>query len=301
MRSPGSSSARTVVARVVTAVAALSVVMGLGAAPALAAPSDGDRRSLSYVALGDSRAASPTTLTQFQGCSRSDTAYPDLLAKTIGATSFRTVACVGARGENITSAPQLRFDGFHPPQIQAVRPDADLITISIGANDANWGNLSRWCIAPIQGMDSQCRTNPFYVNGVNDGLRALEASVDSSLKAVRARAPRAVIAVVGQGGYFGNRGCYPANPASDADISFIRNSFLGRYNTILKKVSERHRAIFVDIQNQVVGHDACSRDKWFEGFVPTSIYLGFHQNLKGNQAMARLIAEALPQDLRTSR
>ncbi|MDH3022942.1 SGNH/GDSL hydrolase family protein [Gordonia alkanivorans] len=287
--------------RVVTAAIAMSVVVGLGAAPALAAPSAGERRSLSYVALGDSRAASPTTLTQFQGCSRSETAYPNLLAKTIAATSFRTVACVGARGENITTAPQLRFDGFHPPQIEAVRPDTDLITISIGANDANWGNLSRWCIAPIQGMDSRCRTNPFYVTGINDGLRALEASVDSSLEAVRKRAPKAVIAVIGQGGYFGDRGCYPANPASDADIRFIRNGFLARYNTILEKVSGRHGAVFVDIQNRVVGHDACSGDKWFEGFVPTSIYLGFHQNLKGNEAMARLIAEALPEDLGTSR
>ncbi len=104
-----------------------------------------------------------------------------------------------------------------------------------------------------------------------------------------------------KGGYSGNRGCYPANPASDADISFIRNSFLARYNTTLAKVSERHGAVFVDIQNRVVGHDACARDKWFEGFVPTSIYLGFHQNLKGNQAMARLIAEALPENLRAHR
>lgn len=299
--SRGPSSARTFVTRVVTAVIAVSVVVGLGAAPALAAPPNAARKTLTYIALGDSRAASPTTLTQVQGCSRSETAYPNLLAKTIGATSFRTVACAGAKGENITSVPQLRLDGVHPPQIQAVRPDADLITISIGANDADWGNLSRWCIAPIEGMDSRCRTNPFYVNGVNHGLRALEAAINSSLEAVRGRAPDAAIAVVGQGGYFGDRGCYPANPASDADISFIRNSFIGRYNTILEKVSERHGAIFVDIQNQVVGHDACSRDKWFEGFVPTSVYLGFHQNLKGNQAMARLIARVLPENLRTSR
>ncbi|GAA3726360.1 SGNH/GDSL hydrolase family protein [Gordonia hankookensis] len=255
-----------------------------------------------YVALGDSRAASPTVTSQIIGCGRSSVAYPDQLAGLIHTTTFRSVACAGAKAENITTTPQLRSQGFVPPQIDAPRPDTDLVTISIGGNDTDWGNISRVCFVPIPGVDAHCRSNAWYHSAIRNALAPLEDRVDAVVRAVRKRSPSAAVVIVGQGGYFGERGCFPENPASSADLAFIRRDFFGPYNDILRRVAERHRAAFVDVEAESIGHDACAGDeKWFEGYVTSSEYLGFHPNLAGNKAIARMIADRLPSSITGAR
>ncbi|MDY6810152.1 MAG: SGNH/GDSL hydrolase family protein [Actinomycetota bacterium] len=280
--------------------AVVTIVLAAIALTALTTPVPAHgREPVHYVALGDSRAASPTLTTQLNGCGRSPDAYPNQLAALIKPATFRSVACAGAKAENILDTPQLRLQGWIPPQIGAVRADTDLITLSIGGNDTDWGNLSRVCFAPLPGVDMRCRDNTFYVNAIRRSLEPLEKKVERVLRTIRQRSPQATVAVIGQGGYFGDHGCFPANPASDADIAFIRSDYFGPYNDILRRVAQRYDALFIDVEAQSDGHDACAgTNKWFEGYLTSSEYLGFHPTAAGNRAIAHMIADALPTQLR---
>lgn len=52
---------------------------------------------------------------------------------------------------------------------------------------------------------------------------------------------------------------------------------------------------YVDTYNATIGHDACqpSGVKWVEGLIPTSLAVPMHPNAAGEQAIARLILDAL--------
>ncbi|RMI13573.1 SGNH/GDSL hydrolase family protein [Cellulomonas triticagri] len=122
---------------------------------------------LSYVALGDSYASGEGVAPYLQGpmddlCHRSDRAWPTLVtlpdsAQPIAArddAEFRFLACSGARIVNLDTTPQPKShrtegEGVNPLQLDGLRPDTSLVTLSIGGNDLGFAPIVMHCFMTL--------------------------------------------------------------------------------------------------------------------------------------------------------
>ncbi|WP_241383858.1 SGNH/GDSL hydrolase family protein [Rhodococcus sp. CH91] len=281
----------TVRAGIVAGVAAASMVW-----PVTAMSDPGADQGMRYVALGDSRAAGPylDAAAMIGGCARADAGYPNLVAGSLQAVAFTNVACTGARTENVTSVPQPTSVGPVPPQIDSVTADTNLVTLSIGGNDVRWSDLVSSCYTELPGGDAQCRTDPGTVSRMDAALRSLGPKVTATLAAVQQRAPRARVLLVGHGGVFDNRGCWPNIPTSDADAVFVTN-FFSRMNGVLANSAAAAGAEFVDVTVGARGHDACapSEQRWYEGRHSLSLARALHPTAAGMRHMAQRVVEVV--------
>lgn len=224
---------------------ALTGVGLAGARPASAAPSadlSAQLKGGEYVALGDSYAAGyglgHLTNEPVAGCGQSSDDYPHRVAEALD-LELTDVTCAGATTADVVDTRQLGA----APQIDALSASTRLVTISIGGNDAGLFSTASSCIAlsatgPIFGASSSttnCRSE--YVKGGRDTLaRDIETTTATGLAktfdAIRLRAPKAVVVVVGYPAVFPDRahtpasGCYRAivDPQSLAD-GFPKDSF----------------------------------------------------------------------------
>ena len=93
-----------------------------------------------YVAIGDSFTAGPLVVQQqapLLGCMQSDANYPKMLAEQLGVGELVDVSCSGAVVEDLYEA---QFDD-QPPQLEALTPETDLVTIGIGGNDFGFADV----------------------------------------------------------------------------------------------------------------------------------------------------------------
>lgn len=139
--------------------------------------------ALNYVSLGDSYSSgegAPPFEAGTDGngdyCHRSANAYPNLIGRTLKSAPL-FYACSGATSDNLitnsqfTEIPQLSEPGTRT---------ADLFTLTIGGNDANFMPVLKSCIeqtlaAPLTetdtwlgtGMDPSCASSPTFTASVN--------------------------------------------------------------------------------------------------------------------------------------
>ena len=253
--------------------------------------------AIRYVALGDSRATGSLLdpLSIRDGCFRTADAYPQIVADTLHAESYVSRACAGAKTENVTEKPQFTITGPQPPQIGALRPDTTFVTVSIGGNDIAWSSLVEPCYTLAPGLDANCRSDATTARRMNDALTVLGPKVSATMAAITEKAPAAAVLLVGHGGIFGDRGCWPYIPTSDADAAFVVRFFV-RMNNVLADAARRNGAYFVDVAAAAVGHDACAGSdlRWFEGLVPQSFTMPLHPTHEGLRAMASLVVATRP-------
>ncbi|WP_420750190.1 SGNH/GDSL hydrolase family protein [Rhodococcus sp. O3] len=258
-------------------------------ATASAVPANGGVR---YVALGDSRAAGPSLdpATRTNACERSDLGYPTLVAQGVGAASFLNLSCTGARTEHVTNTPQRTSMGAVPAQIERMPSDTTLVTLSIGGNDISWPTLVSQCYASVPGGDARCRNDPAVSGRALSALAGLGPKVWSTLTAIRLKAPAARIMLVGHGGIFGDRGCWPNLPISDADAVWAKG-FFAMMNGVLATAAATAGAEFVDVTAGAEGHDACAApgQRWFEGRQAGPSSSALHPNAAGMAHMARRV------------
>jgi hypothetical protein len=118
-----------------------------------------------YVALGDSFSSGEgnppfvlngeNTDTRSDQCHRSPKSYPALLDTNPGIliSSFADKACSGATREDVW----LGKDG-EPSQLSALTPQTNLVTISVGGNDADFSTVLGDCITgPATGGSANCQ------------------------------------------------------------------------------------------------------------------------------------------------
>lgn len=158
-----------------------------------------------YVAMGDSYSSgegsdrTPTDTSRdnsvYAGnsCGRSTNAAPYQIAAAAG-KSLKFVACGGANTNNITTTG-LQSE---PPQVNAANADTELITLTIGGNDAALMWQLSMCIIP-----GNCWRNngdsiaASYIAQTDTKINALQAKVVTVLQALVAAAPNAVIVIAG--------------------------------------------------------------------------------------------------------
>ena len=237
----------------------------------------------------------PNQLGNPLGCFRSDHNYPSLVARALGVATFVDVSCSGAVTADMT-APQSVLLGANPPQFDALRPDARLVTVGIGGNDVGLVEAAVTCaqLGATAPTGTACRSH--FTSGGADRLAARIAAtgpkIAAVLQAIGERSPLARILLVGYPDVLprtGN-GCYPLVPLSPDDVRYF-DGLIVQTNAMLARQAATNGAEFADTYLDSVGHDVCTLPptRWFEGLVPTFPAFPLHPNGLGMASMARSV------------
>lgn len=249
-----------------------------------------------YVAMGDSRASGgffTPTPDYFLGCKRSAINYPTLVAAMTLPRQFIDTSCAGAVSANLYSSGQHTRFGTKPPQVWLVPRDAQVVTVSIGGNDMRWGAILGRCTAtPF--ADRFCRSNRQLAAETKWRIALMESRATPALRAIRRKAPRAQIIVVGIGGFMGTHGCWPMVPVSDPDVRWM-NGVFDRANDALRRATTKVDGTFVDANRLSAGHDPCNLiNPWYESSLSNgSIAFPYHINQAGAIAIAGMVNAAI--------
>ena len=267
-----------------------------------AQPEDPEPELIDYVALGDSFSAGPL-IPEARGdpasCFRSTNNYPAYLAGYLDVTSYRDVTCSGASTRDLR-APQPTFLGAGPPpQLDALSPQTDLVTLGIGGNDFGlFGSLVDTC-PRVRSQDANgapCRRS--FTLRAGGGLvdtkardaRRVEDRIALGLRAIHRKAPAAEVYVVGYPRLLPGLGRCPAVPFAAGDYQW-GGRIARLLNLSLSRAAERGDATYVDLYPASLGHDACAGDEaWVNG---SRLQLGMAANFHPFQAGMRGMAGAI--------
>jgi lysophospholipase L1-like esterase len=263
---------------------AVALSMMTGGAAAAADP-------INYVALGDSYAAGPGILPidPNLACQRSERNYPNVAAAMLGA-ELNDVTCSGATVDDLTTNQSPTI----PPQLNALTPDTDLVSLTIGGNDVGLIQLALSCVnllpEPI-GVSCARQNTAGGTDLVSERIAQVAPTIGAAIDAIKQRSPQAKVLLVGYGIYLRPNGCYPITPLFRTDANYIQ----AKVNELVDATAAQaaaHGATFVD--TRVPGHDACSppAQKWLEGFIPTSVATPLHPNANGMDAFGAMVAAA---------
>jgi lysophospholipase L1-like esterase len=262
---------------------AAALLLALGAAAAQGA-------GLRYVALGDSYSAAsgvlpPDPMAPPQ-CLRSTQNYPHVIAAEIGA-QLKDVTCGGAdTGDYFES----QYAGV-PPQLDALDREARLVTMTIGGNDSNvfietvlaCGSAGTLTL----GQGSPCRER--YGSSFEETIEDVTyPSLVRALKAVRARAPRARVAILGYPWIMPpEKGCFDKMPVAEGDVPYVRG-IQATLNDAVRRAAAVTGATYVNMSVISEGHDACQPIgvRWIEPVLQGTNPVVVHPNALGEANMA---------------
>ncbi|WP_030626040.1 MULTISPECIES: SGNH/GDSL hydrolase family protein [unclassified Streptomyces] len=276
--------------------AALLTVSALAVTPSPAFAAGQDRPQ--YVALGDSYAAAPLVRPADPAnprCVRSLGNYPNVAADVLGA-GLTDVTCSGATARDFTRSAHAGT----PPQYDALSADTDLVSITIGANDAELFRLPNTCVNLLpEPLGTSCEATNTG-SGTDRYAAAVEAwapTFDAVLTAVRARAPHARVVVVGYGTYFRPGGCFPAQPYWGRDADYIQ-ARIDQLGTVLREAAARHGALYTDTAGIGAGHDACApqEDRYIQSALSLRDGFPLHPTSAGSRAFGEAVAATLTDD-----
>lgn len=267
------------------------LVLALGLAVPLQAEAAGP---VSYVALGDSFAAGPGLAPITDAACGRGQGYPEGVARSLGATTFTNATCSASRLEHFASTQP----GIRGPQLDALRPDTDVVTLSVGLNDSYvWWTLElcaylQW-LAP-GGAPCTVLLNPLGFDMVGLQLHGQAAAIDQTLRAIHQRSPRAKVLLVGLSAMVPDQpSACPDGPYGPGDMPYLSH-VVRELNSMLKARADANAATFVDTYTPSVGHDSCQPPgtKWTEGPTVAREGMALHPNHLGMAAMAAEVVRA---------
>jgi lysophospholipase L1-like esterase len=290
---------------------------------------------ISYVALGDSYAAGEGIAPYLQGpqdnlCHRSTGSWPGMVSvpdsrnplSVRDDAEFQFLACSGARIVNLDTTPQPKqmWSGGRreiPLQLDLLRRDADLVTLSIGGNDLGFAPIVTHCFTSLVCQDDAFTTTASGTHVSLDDWTAIRLALignelTGTYQAVRSRVSTDTAVVVTT---------YP-RLVSDWDrahaacspllLSGDERRWLRRQvDTFAEIVHDRARRAgadvhVADVRNDFEGHNFCDSDSviigptlWRlteVGFSPLSA-ASFHPNSRGVQLYAIGVNETLRYDV----
>ncbi|MGW0903461.1 SGNH/GDSL hydrolase family protein [Streptomyces sp. NPDC002853] len=271
-----------------TLAAAGTATLGLAAAPAQAAGAD----PLDYVALGDSFSAGsgvlPLDVTAPLLCARSTANYPHVVAKRTGAR-LTDVTCGGAQTKDFAGS---QYPGV-APQLDAVKADTDVVTLTIGGNDNNTF-ISAILACGSAGVLSGGKGSPCKDANGDKFTRQIDAStypaLKTALQAVKAKAPNARVGVLGYPWIVPEKSdpsCFAKMPIATGDVPYLRD-LQAHLNKAVQRAASETGATFVDMAAASNGHDACKPvgTRWIEPVLFGSNFVPVHPNALGESRMA---------------
>ncbi|GAA3523886.1 SGNH/GDSL hydrolase family protein [Amycolatopsis ultiminotia] len=248
-----------------------------------------------YVALGSSFAAGPGILPVLDRTAlRSGRNYPQLAADTLG------LRLVDVTSSGATTVHLLREQqGRARPQLEAVGPEARLVTVTAGGNDLSYvgglitasvrGWVARRLPGPVRGLVAG---TPVPVSP--DAYRAVAASLAEVVSEVRARAPRARVLLVDYLTLIGPDTVAGRDvPLDEAWLGWARETAAGLAGAFARAADESG-ARLVAASEASAGHGLGSSQPWVGGFRFGNPRRGgpvpYHPNAEGMAAVAALVA-----------
>ena len=279
------------------------------------------------VALGDSYASGPLVPVQYEqpwGCLRSSNNYAHQLAQALG-LQLTDVTCSGASTPHMWKthgvSPEEQFAEYggpfgyqgapgNPPQLDALRPDTDVVTLQIGGNDIGFGGLATTCgEGAIRGQfdnSTGCRAaveaeHPF------ERIGETAQKIRDVLTEIHVRSPKAKIFVLGYPGIFkiGPTARCDAMGVGESDALYLRGvqeALNAMIQGVADQTDQTYSAVtqYVDVYGPSAGHTACDLPalRWVEPIVPVNAAAPVHPNLGGMSAIRDLLApEVWPKGL----
>jgi lysophospholipase L1-like esterase len=256
----------------------------------VAAPSAQATSPLRYVALGDSYSAAsgvlPPDPAAPPACLRSTSNYPHVIA---GATCARLtdVTCGAADTEDFFTA---QYSGVLP-QLDAVRAETELVTMTIGGNDSGVfiNSVVRCGAAGLStaGQGSPCKDR--YGSSFEDTIRTTTyPALVNALQAVRDAAPAAEVAILGYPWIMPESGgCFARMPVAEGDVPYLRG-IQATLNDAVRRAAAATGATYVNMSKASEGHDACQPlgVRWIEPVLQGTNAVVVHPNALGEQQMA---------------
>lgn len=291
---------------------------------------------LNYVAMGDSYSSGQYNSPYLSGtdvqnapvdtCHRSAAAYPALLEDdtdlSLNMTAF--VACAGAQESQITSP---NADNNEPAQISAVHSDTNLITISVGGNNAGFPTVMSTCtlanaltsaqqdadMTQAQADEQDCTDalntamSTLTASSFTNNLTALYESIMDHAGA------NTKLLVVGYPQLFPEYinistqcewgtlvtdliGKTDGRTVSVSDDDLLRAGVAKINADIAAAISATNNSnvVFVDPSSAFSGHEECTNDPWFSGIVVSTNTVdqqgSYHPNAAGQTAYASVVA-----------
>jgi lysophospholipase L1-like esterase len=250
-----------------------------------------------YVALGDSFTAAPyvPSTSLADGCFRSDGNYPRIVAAELGA-ELRDVSCSGANTSDLTDEQSVAGGrGTVPPQLDAVTPDADVVTVSIGGNDENlFRSLIVRCTALAEQPGTPCADRLTDEYGDTAAvITAIGDRVAGVLDEARTAASDARVVLVGYPRMVSADEPCAAMPLAAGDRPLLAR-MERQLNQALRRAARRSGAEFADLHRVSSGHEICSDDPWVNGSrTDQARALAFHPFAEGQEAVAEVVLELL--------
>lgn len=232
-----------------------------GAPEPTSSPEPDDPTVRRYVAIGDSYTAGPGIPpedSESGGCERSDSNYPSLVARRLGA-DLVDASCGSATTTDVLSAPQSRA-GATLPQIEQLSADADLVTVGIGANN---GFATPMFVSCIYAKQTEKDCPAWFEDDMPGVLSAIEPEVAAVLDQVERRAPDATVLLVGYLSVAADGPC-SAMPVAERSLEIMRDA-QARLEKMLERVAKRGGATFVPMGRLSKDHGPCSDKPWVNG------------------------------------
>jgi lysophospholipase L1-like esterase len=262
------------------------------------------------VALGDSSATGTGLGSPLPGtpptCGRSGLGYPDRAVSRIEHSEYVNVACDGARTNS------LFWGSIDPPlipaQFEQLSGNEDVVIVSVGANNANFGNVWFDCLYHDGNEANTCTDT--YVNGsinqlvgIAEGIATSQQwvpSVSATIAKVHELAPHAEVFLVGYPRLtppdgIGCRPSYVNLTLADAPVFAAWEDTL---DATLASEALAAGAHFVDMHPSSLTHSACTPAgvRWMVPLLDPSASgegVGLHPNSAGAEAVAQALLDAM--------
>ncbi len=258
---------------------------------ALAAPATQASGSpLRYVALGDSYSAAsgvlPPDLFAPPECLRSVRNYPHVIAADTGA-QLKDVTCGAAETSHFFAS---QYPGV-APQLDALKADTQLVTMTIGGNDS--GVFIDTILAcgtaglSTLGQGSPCKDR--YGSSFEETINTTTyPALVETLNAVKTKAPAARVAILGYPWIMpASAGCFTKMPIAQGDVSYVRG-IQATLNDAVRRAAAATGSTYVDFSAVSNGHDACQPlgVRWVEPVLQGTNPVIVHPNALGESEMA---------------
>lgn len=251
------------VRRTVTAVAATLVLASPGASPAVAPPP-----TIDVVNLGDSYSAASGTggrqqVAGLPGCHQgTGTDQVDELAAHPRVEAALDAACSGADAGDVQTLASVPF-------VHDALAAAELVTLTVGGNDARWSEIISACSTPFEATHGSGTCDTLLVQAaalIASAAAAAAATVDVLDAATDGR-----IVVLGYPQIFGDG---QDTPLVSAERAAQLNALADELNAALESAVETEGAIFVDVSDRFRGHGLGSAEPWilFEPGNPQNLH-----------------------------
>jgi lysophospholipase L1-like esterase len=202
-------------------------------------------------------------------------------------------ACSGATIANLTTTGQFG----EPAQISQIPPTANLVTVTIGGNDAGFAGVLARCVLLLSCEDYYTQDD---ANNLDVAIDSLATPLTNAYEAVRAQAPHARIVVLTYPGILTPpgpvSGCAGELGMSSSDISWLIEE-TEHLDDVISDAAAAAGVEVLDERDAFVGHEICSSTPWVNGLQILSDFSdSFHPNTLGYAQEAADLAAYLAQN-----